>query len=771
MVATLVRLTGDWDLAEECAQDAFTTALERWPRDGIPRRPGAWLTTVARHRAVDRARRARLGESKTREVAVMAAASEDTNATPTRTCPTTGSRLMFTCCHPALSFEAQVALTLRTLAGMTTPEIAHAFLVPEATMAQRLVRAKRKIRNAGIPFAVPPPHQLVERTAAVLAVLYLLFNEGYSASSGTDLVRGSLTAEAIRLGRVLCTLMPDEPEALGLLALMLFHDARSAARVDADGDLVVLAEQDRALWDAAAIAEGRQRAQRGGPAGPARPVPDPGGHRGLSRPGRAARRTGRRSPSSTTTCTRMTPSAVIALNRAVAVSMSDGPEAGLALLDGIAPDGELRAYHLLPAARADMLRRLGRRAEAAEAYRRAFDLAGTDAERRYLQRRLLEATATAAGLTGRGAVAIVSPGPPPAGGRSPTNTRGRLDHARTPCCRTEWRSSPGRGGASAVSTRSCSPPSGPRSSSTTSGGAVDGSGADISAAQSVVDEITAAGGQAVANTDSVSSFEGAKAMVDQAVSTFGDLHVVVNNAGILRDRMLVSMSEQEFDDVIAVHLKGTFNLTRHAADVWRDAAKTGTITDRAIVNTSSGAGLHGNVGQTNYSAAKAGIAIMTVVNAMELQPLRRAGQLHRPGGADTAHHADARDGRGDAAAPVRSRERLAARRRAGVGRLSLQRPGLQRLRRFRRHLRRVVDRRLGGHRRPLDRREPGDRHGQAAPHGRGQQPDRRARQAHGALGRCPFYGVTSRCRVPPFGQRRVDVRPEPERTGAGRSPG
>jgi RNA polymerase sigma-70 factor, ECF subfamily len=394
VVATLVRLTGDWDLAEECAQDAFAAALERWPRDGVPRRPGAWLTTVARNRALDRLRRAQVGSAKTLEVAAMRAGDDEHGAgrgePEDDEVPDDRLRLMFTCCHPALPFEARVALTLRTLAGMTTAEIAHAFLVPEATMAQRLVRAKRKIRHAGIPFVVPPAHQLLERTAAVLAVLYLLFNEGYAASSGRDLVRQSLMTEAIRLGRVLGTLMPDEPEALGLLALMLFHAARSEARVDENGDLVVLEEQDRALWDAAAIAEGfdvLEAAAR------------------LGRPGpyqlQAAIASCHVRPGESTDWAEiallydalyaMTPSAVIALNRAVAVSLSEGPAAGLVLLDAVGHDATLREYHLLPAARADMLRRLGRRGEAAEAYQQAAALAGTDSERRYLEGRHREA--------------------------------------------------------------------------------------------------------------------------------------------------------------------------------------------------------------------------------------------------------------------------------------------------------------------------------------------------------------------------------------------
>jgi RNA polymerase sigma-70 factor (ECF subfamily) len=302
-------------------------------------------------------------------------------------------RLIFTCCHPALSVEAQVALTLRTLAGLTTAEIARAFLVPEPTMAQRLVRAKRKIHNAGIPYRVPPAHLLPERTGAVLAVLYLLFNEGYAATSGTDLVREGLCAEAIRLARTLTALMPDEPEALGLLALLLLHDARRAGRVDEAGDLLTLEEQDRSRWEADLIDEGGQILE-------------------------AALRRGRPGPyqvqAAIAAChatasdavatdwveiaalygelARMVPSPVVELNRAVAVAMADGPDAGLTLVDAIEATGALSGYHLLPATRADLLRRLGRRTEAAAAYRDALELATSDAERRYLARRLAETT-------------------------------------------------------------------------------------------------------------------------------------------------------------------------------------------------------------------------------------------------------------------------------------------------------------------------------------------------------------------------------------------
>ncbi|MGH8920861.1 MAG: RNA polymerase sigma factor, partial [Actinomycetes bacterium] len=256
VVATLIRITGDWDVAEECAQDAFALAWKTWPRDGIPRRPGAWLTTAARRRATDRFRRDAVGAAKLQEVGRMAILEPEHLEPDDAEVPDDLLRLIFTCCHPALAFEAQVALTLRTLTGLSSAEIARAFLVPEATLTKRLVRAKQKIRTAGIPYRVPPAHQLAERTAAVLAVLYLLFNEGYAASSGADLVRRSLCDEAVRLGRTLAALMPDEPAAVGLLALLRLHDARRAGRVDAGGALVPLDAQDRTAWDADTIAEG-----------------------------------------------------------------------------------------------------------------------------------------------------------------------------------------------------------------------------------------------------------------------------------------------------------------------------------------------------------------------------------------------------------------------------------------------------------------------------------------------------------------------------------
>ncbi|HWD00902.1 MAG TPA: RNA polymerase sigma factor [Amycolatopsis sp.] len=382
VVATLIRLTGDWDLAEEGAQEALARALERWPRDGVPARPAAWLTTTARNHALTRLKRSATEAAKLRELAALAP-TEPPQADPSGV-PDDRLRLMFTCCHPALPLEGRVALTLRTLAGLTTAEIARAFLVSEATMAQRLVRTKRKIREAGIPYRVPPAHLLPERTAAVLGVLYLLFNEGYSAGA-----RHTLCTEAIRLTRTLVLLQPDDPEIEGLLALLLLQHSRRDARLDADGDLVPLDEQDRTRWDRAAIDEGLalvDTALRRGAPGPYQ-LQAAIAALHVSAPSAADTDWPQIAALYGELATRV-PSAVVKLNQAVAVAMADGPEAGLALVDAMAdePDG----YHLLPATRADLLRRLGRHVEAAEEYRAALALAGTEAERRFLQRRLAE---------------------------------------------------------------------------------------------------------------------------------------------------------------------------------------------------------------------------------------------------------------------------------------------------------------------------------------------------------------------------------------------
>jgi RNA polymerase sigma-70 factor (ECF subfamily) len=389
IVATLIRITGNWDLAEECAADAFAAALQRWPRDGIPDRPGAWLTTTARNRAIDVLRREKVGAAKLAEMLLLDDSGSAVLAEDPSGVADDRLRLIFTCCHPALSLEARVALTLRTLAGLTTAEIARAFLASEPTMAKRLVRAKAKIQNAAIPYRVPPAHLLPSRLRGVLGVLYLLYNEGYSASAGASLTRDGLSAEAIRLGRVLVSLMPDEPEAAGLLALMLLQDSRRTARVDAAGDLIVLEDQDRSVWDSALIVEGTgllDAALRRGQPGPYQ----------LQAAIAACHASAATAADTDWTqiallygeLQRFLPTPVVELNRAVAVGMAYGPAAGLELVASLEASGKLAGYHLLPATRADLLRRLGAADEAAFAYREALALAPTEAERRYLTRRL-----------------------------------------------------------------------------------------------------------------------------------------------------------------------------------------------------------------------------------------------------------------------------------------------------------------------------------------------------------------------------------------------
>ncbi|MFG2071535.1 RNA polymerase sigma factor [Nonomuraea maritima] len=391
LLALLAARFGDLDLAEEVISEAVEAALRRWPVDGVPDKPLAWLFTTARRKAVDRIRRDRTYAQRLAELRVESDRTVPTHEVDFDDIPDERLRLFFTCCHPALAPEAQIALTLRCLAGLTTHEVARAFLVPTATMAQRLVRAKRKIRAARIPFRVPGPDELASRLPGVLRVVYLVFTQGYAPSSGDDLVRADLADEAVRLARVLHRLLPDEREVKGLLALLLLTDARRAARIDAAGNQVLLERQDRALWDADLVAEGRRLVV------PALTGPGVGPY--AVQAAIAALHDEADSFAATDwpqivalydVLLRIEPSPLVALNRAVAVAVRDGPDAGLVLLDGLS--GDLSDYHLLHAARADLLRRLGRRAEAAAAYAVALDLAGNEAERATFARRLAELT-------------------------------------------------------------------------------------------------------------------------------------------------------------------------------------------------------------------------------------------------------------------------------------------------------------------------------------------------------------------------------------------
>jgi RNA polymerase sigma-70 factor, ECF subfamily len=393
IVATLIRIAGDFDVAEEAAQEAFSTAVEQWRASGVPESPRAWIIQTARHKAIDRLRRRTRFEEKVDAYTASGSTQtvEPRDYDPSEI-PDDLLRLIFTCCHPALALEAQVALTLRTLGGLETDEIARAFLVPPATMAQRLVRAKAKIRDAGIPYTVPDTNDMPARLDAVLTVIYLIFNEGYSATRGAALVRTDLCAEAIRLGRLVRMLMAPQPptEATALLALMLLHDSRRDARLDAAGDLVVLEEQDRRLWNHAQIAEALplvEETLRGGPGPFALQAAIAAVH---CQAARAEETDWPQIVRLYDLLERVQPSSIVSLNRAAAVAMVEGSRPALALIDALAATGELDRYHLLHAARADLLRRTGSFTEAAKSYARALELVTNEAERRFLERRLRE---------------------------------------------------------------------------------------------------------------------------------------------------------------------------------------------------------------------------------------------------------------------------------------------------------------------------------------------------------------------------------------------